>query len=150
MSHFAKVKLKASLELVRSTLNAMGLSYTEHPQGKQMAFNPAWGEQIHIAHLIIDRESLRSRSGGDYYPSMDVGFVKNEDNTYSPVLDEYVLRGHNQNFGQQFALKYTELAAEQQGYTVVRDSAGNPVFREGKNGERTLSIQPAKRAVVRR
>ncbi len=150
MSHFAQVQLKCLPDLLRATLDAMGLEYQEYPQGKEMRCNPEWKQDIPTAHLIVKPESLKRRSGLDLMPSMDVGFIRDQDGLYSPVLDEYVMRGANYRFGQQFATKYAELAAEAQGYTVVRDEHGDPIARRQEDGSVRLQVRPPARAVVRR
>lgn len=150
MSHFAQVSLSCTPELLRATLSAMGLEYQEYPQGRPMRCNPQWKQDIPIAHLIVSPDSLvRRGSDGQGFPSMDVGFIRQADGRYTPVLDEYVMRGANYRFGQQFALKYSELAAEQQGYSVVRDENGNPILKR-ENGTVRLQVRPPVRAVVRR
>lgn len=150
MSHFAQVKLKCRHDLLLATLSAMGLEFQEYPQGQSMRCNPKWKQDIPIAHLVVSPESLVRRGGENQaYPSMDVGFIRQEDGSYTPVLDEYVMQGANYRFGQQFALKYSEIAAESQGYSVVRDENGDPILKR-ENGAVRLQVRPPARAVVRR
>jgi hypothetical protein len=151
MSHFAQVSLKCRLDLLRATLDAMGLMYEEFPQGKLLRCNPSWKQEVPAAHLIVTPESLMARSGKNQpFPSMDLGFIRQEDGSYVPVLDEYVMRGKNRYFAQQFALKYSELAAESKGFQVVRDENGEPIVTQGESGKVRLQLRPIARTTVRR
>jgi hypothetical protein len=153
MSHFAKVKFSGELRLIQQVLERMGLEYTLYPDGKALRCNPSWqkNNKEQVAHLIVSPRSLERRSGVNREISMDFGFQRQEDGRYSPILDEYVMRGNNEFMAQQFTQEYSIAALEERGFQVVRDEAGNPIIdRDKVTGLSKLQFtQPAK-VVVRR
>jgi len=153
MSHFAKVKFSGELRLIQQVLEQMGLQYTLHPEGKKMRCNPRWEKrnEVQVAHLIVSPESLERRSGEGCLPPMDFGFQRQDDGRYTPILDEYVMRGANQFMAQQFLQAYTVNALEERGLQVIRDEAGNPILERSEiTGRSRLRFTQVAKTVVRR